>query len=126
MMALNRSKALATGFVLRVFAVYLLLVVVLGVVQYYLPKVLELLLPAHALVETPLGKLPGPIVNFTNFAIQTIVVFLITILFQTYLAVCTTLLYFDLRIRKEGFDLELAARQQGQHGEDTLQEPGLS
>jgi hypothetical protein len=31
---------------------------------------------------------------------------------ETYSAVCFTLMYFDLRIRKEGFDLELAAKQQ--------------
>jgi hypothetical protein len=31
---------------------------------------------------------------------------------QAFAAVCYTLLYFDLRIRKEGIDLELAAREQ--------------
>ena len=44
--------------------------------------------------------------------LQTLVTALVNILVQTYGAVCLTLLYFDLRIRKEGFDLELAARQQ--------------
>jgi hypothetical protein len=34
---------------------------------------------------------------------------LISILFSAYQAVCLTLLYFDLRIRKEGYDLEVAA-----------------
>jgi hypothetical protein len=28
------------------------------------------------------------------------------------MVICLTLFYFDLRIRKEGFDLELAAQQQ--------------
>jgi hypothetical protein len=37
---------------------------------------------------------------------------LLNFLVQTYGAICFTLLYFDLRIRKEGYDLELAARQQ--------------
>jgi hypothetical protein len=124
MTALNRSKELVTGFGWRVFAIYLLLILVLGVTQGFLPQVLELLLPAHAVVQTPLGPAPGPIVNFLNFAIQTTIVFLVSILLQSYLAVCTTLLYFDLRIRKEGFDLELAARQQGQRGEDPSEEPG--
>ena len=36
---------------------------------------------------------------------------LLNILVQTYATICWTLLYFDLRIRKEGYDLELAARE---------------
>jgi hypothetical protein len=126
MAALNRSKELVTGFGWRVFAIYLMLIVVIGAMQFILPQVLEILLPARALVQTPFGQAPGPIVNFPYFAIQTSIVFLVSILFQTYLAVCVTLLYFDLRIRKEGFDLELAAREQGQRGKDSPEEPGLS
>jgi hypothetical protein len=35
----------------------------------------------------------------------------VQIFFQTYTGVCTTLLYFDLRNRKESFDLELEAEK---------------
>jgi hypothetical protein len=36
---------------------------------------------------------------------------LVSVLFASYLAVCVTLLYLDLRIRKEGFDLEIEAQK---------------
>jgi hypothetical protein len=36
----------------------------------------------------------------------------VLILTASVATVCWTLCYFDLRIRKEGFDLELAAKQQ--------------
>jgi hypothetical protein len=49
---------------------------------------------------------------YRNYVINVLVIQLVNILVQTYLAVCITLLYFDIRIRKEGFDLELAAQQQ--------------
>ena len=37
---------------------------------------------------------------------------------QAYAAICVTLLYFDLRIRKEGFDLEMAARQHSRNPQE--------
>ena len=42
----------------------------------------------------------------------------ISILFATYSAICTTLIYFDLRARKEGYDLELAARREAAPAEE--------
>ena len=38
--------------------------------------------------------------------------YLIDVAVDTYGNVCFALAYFDIRIRKEGFDLEVAARQQ--------------
>src|SRR5262249_46339786 len=58
-------------------------------------------------------------VNPLNHIIITLISELAAILFATYLAVCTTLLYFDLRIRKEGFDLELAAGVAPEHERDS-------
>jgi hypothetical protein len=49
--------------------------------------------------------------HLSNAAINGIVDQLVNILLGSYVAICMTLLYFDLRIRKEGFDLELAARE---------------
>jgi len=45
---------------------------------------------------------------------------LVQVLFQCYGHVCQTLLYLDLRIRKEGFDLEMAARQQQAQAEGAV------
>jgi hypothetical protein len=70
----------------------------------------QFVLPAQELVATDAG--PQTVINVRNQMIDTLVSSLLQILVQTYGAVCTTLLYFDLRIRKEGFDLELAAREQ--------------
>jgi hypothetical protein len=53
---------------------------------------------------------------------------LVNILFTTYLAVCTTLLYLDLRIRKEGLDLEMAAEdaaEQAKNGDDPMSRDSL-
>jgi len=49
--------------------------------------------------------------NTTNQLINVILSFPFNVLVGTYASICITLLYFDLRIRKEGFDLELAAQQ---------------
>ncbi len=40
------------------------------------------------------------------------ITFLVQYLVAAYSAICWTLFYFDLRIRKEGYDLELAAKPQ--------------
>jgi hypothetical protein len=50
-------------------------------------------------------------VNPVNHIVLTLGGQVVNILFATYVAVCTTLLYLDLRIRKEGYDLEMAALQ---------------
>jgi hypothetical protein len=47
--------------------------------------------------------------NYANYALITSLETLVQIFFQAYIAICTTLLYFDLRNRKETFDLELEA-----------------
>ena len=50
--------------------------------------------------------------SYPNYIVDTVLAFLLMIVAQSYWAVCWTLLYFDTRIRKEGFDLELAAQEQ--------------
>jgi hypothetical protein len=107
--AMARSKDLTSGFRGRVaglFFLFLIISMILGGVIGALGYVL----PTYEMVATPTGTKAIP--NYTNNAIQVVVNFLVNTLVQTYNAVCMTLLYFDLRIRKEGFDLELAAQQQ--------------
>src|SRR5207302_1312985 len=46
-----------------------------------------------------------PVLNYTHFVIGLVAIHLVNVLVQTFAYICWTLLYFDLRIRKEGFDL---------------------
>ena len=71
---------------------------------------LNLILPSMQVIPTPTGQ--RAVYNHANYAIQVAVSSLVSILIETFSAICLTLLYFDLRIRKEGFDLELAAKEQ--------------
>jgi hypothetical protein len=112
--ALNRSKDLGNGFYWRVFGVLALLFVlslVVGMINNILNQVFQ-----------PLEVVPsntGPrfvLRSYGLYVVAQAVNFLLTVAVQSYSAVCTTLLYFDLRIRKEGFDLELAARQHKHEG----------
>jgi uncharacterized membrane protein len=103
--ALDRSYKLAKGYRWRIFGILLLIGILNAVIQQVLNQALEMALPAL-----------GPnqeIFNFTNFGIHQLVLQLVNIFLQTYAAICTTLIYFDLRVRKEGYDLEVAARGQG-------------
>jgi hypothetical protein len=114
--ALNRSKELGKGFYLRVFGVLVLLMVI-SLIAAFLPAPLELVIPAYERVQTEFG-LQQRLVSYPNYVIQIAVSTLIGILASCYHSICITLFYFDLRIRKEGFDLELAARQQQPPGEE--------
>lgn len=107
--ALARSKDLTSGHRMRVFGMFLLFIVIGGVLGY-LAGLLNTVLPSTEMVPSASG--PRIIINFGNYAIQTVVGVLVNILVESYGAICWTLFYFDLRNRKEGFDLELAARQQ--------------
>ena len=100
--ALTRSKALTEGFRGRVLGV-LLLVIVTGIIIGVAAGLFQSVLPIHD---------AGGNLNFGNYATTTILSQLAAILVQTYFAICWTLFYFDIRIRKEGFDLELLAKQQ--------------
>jgi hypothetical protein len=107
--ALSRSKELSVGYrgrLIGLLALFIGMNIVLGIAAGMLNRVL----PSQELVFTDKGLIT--IAHHGNQAIQTLVTQLINILVQTYNAICLTLLYFDLRIRKEGFDLELAAREQ--------------
>jgi hypothetical protein len=112
--ALSRSKELTSGFRWRVFGVFALLVLI-TLVFGAVTNLLERILPAYEQVPTQFGTqtLVVPVLtNYGNYVINLVVGYLLNILVGAYAAICWTLFYFDLRIRKEGFDLELAAKQQ--------------
>jgi hypothetical protein len=109
--ALNRSKQLVSGFGWRVFGVLLLIGIVSALLSGMVGKGLELILPFQ---ETVPGPGPFPIVvgfNYRNYAINNLGEDVVTVVLSAYQAVCLTLLYLDLRIRKEGLDLEIEAQK---------------
>lgn len=111
--ALNRSKELGDGYGWRIFGL-LMLFLLIGIAFNLLVGLLGLVLPSQEMVPVDrgnagFGRGVTPVINYPNFLINTAVSQLVGILVQTYQSVCLTLLYFDLRNRKEGFDLELAA-----------------
>ncbi|VTU00964.1 Uncharacterized protein OS=Haliangium ochraceum (strain DSM 14365 / JCM 11303 / SMP-2) GN=Hoch_3130 PE=4 SV=1 [Gemmataceae bacterium] len=105
--ALGRCQKLIEGHRGRVFGVVLLVLIGGKLVETGVDKGLEAVLPPVKVVAAADG--PRPEVSVPNYLINTLAGGLVQILFSTYAAVCTTLLYLDVRIRKEGFDLELAA-----------------
>jgi hypothetical protein len=112
--AMSRSMKLIEGHRGRVFGAVLLIWVASLLVVFGLGYAQATVLPAQKIV--PAGNSFRVEFNATNHVIGTLVTQVVQILFSTYLAVCTTLLYLDLRIRKEGFDLELEAGLEGGTG----------
>lgn len=115
--ALRRSQELVTGFWWRVFGVLFLVGIANAVIQMVMGVALNHLLPPQEIIPTEDG--PHVKVNAANQVITTLIEQLVSILFSTFIAVCTTILYLDQRIRKEGFDMELA----GQLGEEPGSRP---
>lgn len=106
--ALSRSQRLVSGFWWRVFGVLFFIGLANLVIQMAIGAGLGFALPTEEVIPTDEGNRVQ--LNPVNHIITILVAQLVNILFTTYIAVCTTLLYLDQRIRKEGFDLELAAQ----------------
>jgi hypothetical protein len=116
MEALNRSKSLTEGFRWRIFGVIVLLALIGGLLSSAVSYALGLVYPGYDQVPVPkqapwdTGYVLVP--RYPGYYVHILVSQLVNILVQTYQAVCYTLMYFDLRIRKEGYDLEMLARGQ--------------
>jgi hypothetical protein len=120
--SLDRSKRLGEGYRWRIFGIIFLIGLLSNIIPSFLNIGLELVLPATERVPIAGGGF-RTVQHFGNQAIHTLVTSLVTIVFATYQAVCLTLLYFDLRIRKEGYDLEVAAMSGQTAPPDDLSEP---
>jgi hypothetical protein len=107
--AMSRSKELTSGYRGRILGI-LVLCIAISMVFQASAGLLQRVLPMQEMVRTDFGY--TTVFIYRNYVINVLVTQMVNILVQTYLAVCITLLYFDIRIRKEGFDLELAAQQQ--------------
>jgi hypothetical protein len=100
--ALGRSRRLVQGFWWRVFAVVLLGVILTSIVE----GALSGLLVGALLAGTDPNGFVGSVVN----AVASTGGSLLT---TPFTAAFTTVLYFDLRVRKEAFDLQLLAARLG-------------
>lgn len=98
--ALRRSRLLVKGRWWSVFATIVVAVILAGIVQGALVGV------ATIVVGTSTSTIGGSIASFVA---QTLAATLTT----PFTAAVTIVVYFDLRVRKEAFDLELLAHQLG-------------
>jgi hypothetical protein len=95
--ALRRSHELARGSVGRILGTLFLTGLVLAIVE--------------GLIQAVIGALIG--FGHPNPAINNIVGTVVNVLCFPFFTVMSTLLYYDLRIRKEGLDLQLMAKELG-------------
>ncbi len=110
MNALTRSQNLVSGDFWRVFGILFLVGLIGGVAGGVVNGVITLALPFQEVLVSPNSIFPTVRVkHFGNYAVVTTMTVLVQAFFQVFMAICTTLLYFDQRNRKETFDLELAA-----------------
>jgi hypothetical protein len=103
--ALRRSKDLTADHRWRIFGLVVLLAAIQIVVGVAFGT-LSYVLPTHEFVSTDAG--PTAVLNYRNYCIQQGLLWFIQVFVESYSAVCFTLAYFDIRNRKEGFDLQLA------------------
>jgi hypothetical protein len=109
--AMSRSAELTSGFRGRIFGVLFLVGLFTALITGGIQLGLGIAFPPGGPVQTAAGTVMQPY-NHPNYEINQLGAFVAQVLLGAYQAICLTLLYFDLRVRKEGFDLEVAARQQ--------------
>lgn len=116
--ALSRSWSLTRGYFWRTLGIQLLVSVIVQVVTTIISTPLQILLGFGSALVNPNGDETGVIVTVVVLYLITIVV---AVVFGAIAAVVqaatTSLIYIDIRMRKEGLDLELTrfveARQAG-------------
>jgi hypothetical protein len=103
--ALGRSRSLVQGYFWHVFGVLFVVSLMVGVPGWIAGAILPNALPFQAAdAQNPFLRV-GPVTNFANFAVHEIIVTTLNGVLQAFQAICATLLYFDLRNRKEAFDV---------------------
>jgi hypothetical protein len=109
MSALSRSKTLVTDQFGRVFGLLFLVGICAAILGGGVSFLAIQMLPYQQIVNptNPFGAVR--VSNYGNYAICMVVNTLVQTFVGTYVAICTTLLYFDLRNRKESFGMELLA-----------------
>lgn len=100
--ALGRSRDLVSGRWGSVFGV----LVVLFILQFIISAILGAIIGAGSIIQ-------GGALTAGQLAASQVASTVTSILVQPFLAVVITVVYFDLRVRKEGFDLDQLARRMG-------------
>lgn len=96
--AMGRSRTLARGSGGRIFGILLLFGILTAVLEGSVSTACEEFLPNVVADE------------WTRWALSNAASSVTTLLITPYFSIAWVLLYYDLRIRKEGFDLEVLAR----------------
>jgi hypothetical protein len=97
---IRRSRELTEGSRGRILVIYLLMAVLAGVIT----------IAIHVPLLAIFGVIPfraSPHLGFSAYAVRTAGTFLATSLVGALGTIALTLVYYDLRVRKEGFDLQL-------------------
>lgn len=118
--ALGRSKRLVRGTWRRVFGIVLAIILFLLAIIYILGSSFGVILALFgvfrdgSLMETVTSLFGFKYISDRPTSVDTSIMYLVYLAVETFAlpiyAIGVTLLYFDLRIRKEGFDLEMRAR----------------
>lgn len=108
--AIARSWALTGGHFWRTFGILLLVAVILGVVSQIVSAPFSLLAPMLSFILDPNGS-GGPVAVVTLIAVNLLGLIIIVVFSAISMVIQSAvgaLIYIDLRMRKEGLDLELA------------------
>ncbi|MCU1545035.1 MAG: hypothetical protein JWP30_135, partial [Homoserinimonas sp.] len=108
--AIARSWALTGGHFWRTFGILLLVAVILGVVSQIVSAPFSLLAPMLSFVLDPNGS-GAPVAVVTLIAVNLLGLIIIVVFSAISMVIQSAvgaLIYIDLRMRKEGLDLELA------------------
>jgi hypothetical protein len=97
--AMSRARALASGSIKRILAVYC----ISGVVVWMLYLMILALVTGGSGLLSHVGQVPLTAIR--------VVAILASVCLFPFFHVVTTVLYYDLRIRKEGFDLQVMAEE---------------
>lgn len=111
--ALKRSFRLTSGYWWRIFGIYLVVAVLVAIVV----SLLNLLV---YVVDWGMAQIVQA--EYLSLAVGSLVKTVINVVVNPITWIATTLLYYDLRIRKEGFDLVLLAASLG-GGEGESRDP---
>jgi len=104
--ALGRSAALVKGYFGKCLVVVLLVWLIISVISW------ALVMPLQVLVQLSMfqqGGVPSLPLQAANVGVSS----LVSLLLGPFQIIARTLLYYDLRIRREGFDLQVMARELG-------------
>jgi len=108
--AFGRSYSLTGGYWWRIFGIYMLVVLIVGIIAGLLEQGVKI-------ADLGFRMVPG-MSELGVAASSGVLLTMITLVIQPLTVIATTLLYYDLRVRKEGFDLlVLAASVAGEEPE---------